>query len=349
MVLSEKERLSRLLFYAYVLALTYLAYLILQPFLMPLAWAGVLALCVWPVFTRLQRRLGTNRAAVLVTFAAFFLLIAPAIWTVWSLVGQVGDAISSAQQALGRVENQEKLQQCWNWLQVRLPLPPFAELKDQLGVLVGKTTSGLTNQAAGIAQNTAIFAVKTVITFLALFFFLRDGHKAHGVLRRLLPFSVEQQDRLMAQTRELISAGISATLLIALLQGTVGGIVFACLGVHSPVFWGLVMVFCALIPVVGASVIWLPTAGVLFVDGHWIRGVILLLCGFGIIGMLDNILRPVLLRGKAQMNGLLMFLSILGGVAAFGFLGLVLGPVVMAAMQSLTALLAEREDVSSHP
>lgn len=347
--MNEHQRLSRLLFYAYVLLLTYLAFRILAPFLMPLAWAGVLALCLWPAFARLQRRWGASRAAAFVTLASFLLLVLPSVWVVWSLVGQVAEAVTSAQQALDQIETVEKLQRAWCWVQAHVPLPPIEELKSQAGTLAGRVTSTLTSQAAGIVQNTAIFAFKTLITFLSLFFFLRDGHRLRRALRRLLPFEASRQELLMTQTGELISAGITATLLIALLQGTVGGIVFASLGIRSAVFWSLLMVFCALIPVVGASVIWLPAAIVLFVGGHWIRGVILLLCGFGIIGMLDNILRPMLLRGKTPVNGGLTLLSVLGGVAAFGFIGLVLGPVVLAAMQSLTAILPEPEDAPAIP
>ena len=337
----EHERLSRLLFYGYVLLLTYLAYLVLQPFLMPLAWAGVLALCLWPLFARLQTRLGATGAALLVTGTAFLLLIVPAGWVIWSLVAQLTGATAALQGALARIEHVERLQQAWTWAQAHAPLPPLAEVERLTNAQIASACANLTGQTAGIVQNAVVFAAKTAIVFLALFFFLRDGHRMRGLLRRLLPFSPVQQERLMNQTRDLIAAGIRATLLIALLQGTTGGIIFACLGISSPAFWGALMIFCALIPVVGSSLIWIPAAIVLLAEGHWIRGVILLFCGGCLISMIDTILRPLLLRGKTRTNGLLTLLSVLGGVAVFGFLGLILGPVVLAAMQSLTALLPE--------
>ena len=337
----ENERLSRLLFYGYVLLLTYLVFLVLQPFLMPLAWAGVLALCFWPLFNRLQPRLGTTGAALLVTGIASLLLLAPVVWVIWSLVEQLTGATAALQVALHRIENMERLQQFWALAQAHAPLPSLAQIESQATAQLAQASANLTGQTAGILQNAAVFAMKTTIVFLALFFFLLDGHRMHTLLRRLLPFSPMQQERLMTQTRDLIAAGIRATLLIALLQGTTGGILFACLGIDSPVFWGLLMIFCALIPVVGSSLIWIPAAIVLLAGGHWIRGAILLLGGVVIISMIDTILRPLLLRGKTRTNGLLTLLSVLGGVATFGFLGLILGPVVLAAMQSLTALLPE--------
>ena len=341
--MMEYERLSRMLFYGYVLLLTYLVYLVMQPFLMPLTWAGVLALCLWPVFKRLQPRTGTTGAALLVTCGGFLVLIVPAIWVIWSLVAQVTGAAAALQDALNRFENMDQLQQFWAWLQTHAPLPPLAEVKAQLGSQIARGCTRLTGQASGIVQNAVIFTVRTAITFLALFFFLRDGARMRNLVRRLLPFGAAQQDRLMKQTHELIAAGITATLLIALLQGTAGGVIFACLHIESPVFWGAIMVFCALIPVVGSALIWIPAAIILLAEGHWIRGVILVSYGICIISTIDTVLRPIILKGKTQTTGLLTMLSVVGGVATFGVLGLILGPVILAAMQSLTALLPNRD------
>jgi predicted PurR-regulated permease PerM len=128
-------------------------------------------------------------------------------------------------------------------------------------------------------------------------------------------------------------------LVIACVQGLVGGIIFALLGLDAALFWGVCMAFCAIIPVVGTTIIWGPAAVFLMLNGHLVQGLILAGCGFGVIGMMDNILRPILLQGKVPMNLLLMFLSILGGISLFGFVGLILGPVVIAAAVSLVDIL----------
>ncbi|MEI6563665.1 MAG: AI-2E family transporter [bacterium] len=338
---TEHERLSILLFYAYVLLLGFLAFQILRPFLMPLAWAGVLALCLWPLFNKLAARWGNNRAAGAMTLLAAVLIIGPAVWIGITLVEQASQVVAEIQKTLALVENQDKFRNLWARVGTQVPLPPLGELRGRITEWAGTLTSAVAGQAAGIIQNVTIVVFKTVITFFALFFFLRDGGRAPDLIRSFLPFRQEQQDTLIKQTRELIFSGITATLVIAFAQGCVGGIIFAILGIKAPVFWGLCMGFCALIPVVGTSLIWGPAAVSLMVDGQWVQGVILLGCGIGVIGMLDNIFRPLLLQGKTTMNGLLMFLSILGGLAAFGFIGLILGPVVMAATVSLTGMLTE--------
>lgn len=340
---TERERLTLLLFYGYVLALVFLAFQILRPFLAPLVWAGVLALCLWPVSRRLARRWGAGRAALMTTLLAALLILGPSIWLLYSLVDQVGEVLPAVRKALTQVENIDKLNAVWVWTQAHVPLPPLDELRTRATEWAGTLTSTVTAQVAGLIQNIAVTLVKIILALLALFFFLRDGDHAVRHIREMLPFDEASKDRLVSQTRDLIAAGITATLVIALLQGFAGGVIFACLGFKTYVFWGLCMMFCAMIPVVGTSLVWGPAAVLLFVEGHWGQGVILLVLGVGVIGMLDNFLRPLMLRGKAPMNGLLTFLGILGGVGAFGLIGLVLGPVILAAALSLLAMIKKEE------
>ena len=132
---------------------------------------------------------------------------------------------------------------------------------------------------------------------------------------------------------------------MALVQGTVGGITFAALGLGAPVFWGVIMAFFSLLPL-GAWIVWTPAAIWLLLTGETGRGIALVVIGAAGISMIDNFLRPILLSGRTQMNGLLVFISLLGGIAAFGLLGLVLGPVVMAtAISFVDAYATERREV----
>lgn len=347
MITTETKRLTMLLFYTYVLVLVYFAFQILSPFLTPLAWAGILALCLWPLHNKLKPRLGRTRTAILLTLLTAVIIIGPALWLSYSLVTQASQVVVETQKTLMRVENMEKIKLFWGKLSAQVPLPPIEELRGKITNGAGALTSVIASQAAGILQNVATVIFKTVITFLALFFFLRDGDRASDFIRNILPFSLEQQNRLITQTRNLIYSGLTATLVIAFAQGCLGGIIFAFLGLQAPIFWGSCMMLCAMIPVVGTSLIWGPAVILLMIEGQWPQGIILLVCGVGVIGMLDNILRPILLQGKVAMNGLLLFLSILGGIAAFGFVGLILGPVVMAAAVSLMGMLkTEQEDLT---
>jgi predicted PurR-regulated permease PerM len=168
-----------------------------------------------------------------------------------------------------------------------------------------------------------------------LFFMLRDATSFRLAIRRVLPFGAEQNERLVALTRDLVSASVTATLAIAALQGVLGGLAFALLGIDGPVLWGAIMGIVALLPLVGATLVWLPAAVWLALSGSVVKGIVLAGVGVLVLGNVDNVVRPILLSGKAQMNTLVLIISLMGGVSAFGFIGIVLGPLVAALLTAL--------------
>lgn len=332
---TERERLNLIIFYGAILLLGYLAYKILEPFIMPLAWAGVLALCAYPLFRKLEPRIGPARSAILSTIAVALLLILPAVFLAMALINEATQAVGVLQAAAADMENHEKLMGAWRWMQDHLPLPPLDQIKTRLIGFAAQLTTVLATQAGAILQNTSIFLFKLFVTLFALFFFLRDSTALGTAVRQMLPFEKNRQEQLISLTRDLVFASTTTTLAVAVVQGIAGGIGFAVLGIQAPVFWGVVMGFCALVPVFGTSLVWVPAAAWFILCGNWIRGLILVGIGIGIIGMLDNVLRPLLMSGRTSMNGLVIFISLLGGVTAFGFIGLVLGPVVAALVMSI--------------
>jgi len=190
--------------------------------------------------------------------------------------------------------------------------------------------AGVVADAAGsLVRNVIEVIVNLFISVFAMFFLFRDGDIIMDRVRRILPFESTFSEQQIERIGELIRASISATFVVAIVQGVFGGIAFAVLGLGAPIFWGVTMAFFALLPL-GAGVVWLPVAVWLLITGQIGRGIALIAIGFGVIGLVDNFLRPILLSGRTQMNGLLVFISLLGGIAAFGLLGIVLGPVIMA-------------------
>jgi predicted PurR-regulated permease PerM len=185
------------------------------------------------------------------------------------------------------------------------------------------------NAAGSLVRNVIEVVVNLFISVFAMFFLFRDGDNIMDHVRRVLPFESTFSEQQIERIGELIRASISATFLVAIVQGALGGIAFAVLGLGAPIFWGVTMAFFALLPL-GAGVVWLPVAVWLLITGHVGHGIALIAIGFGVIGLVDNFLRPILLSGRTEMNGLLVFVSLLGGIAAFGLLGIVLGPVIMA-------------------
>jgi predicted PurR-regulated permease PerM len=329
---AQRERLAALAFYAVVVLLAYLVYLLFRPFLVPLAWAGVLAIAFAPMHQRLERRMRPGHAALLSTVTVAVLVIVPMLAVGSAFVTQAARLLGDVPRLLTEMPGSAQ-----RWLQTGLEYLPGGAAIDPAYVLADsarRLAAFLSGGAAAILQNIAVFVVDLVITLFALFFLFRDGGMVINAVRRIVPLDPDARERLIEQTRTLVTASVTSALIVAALQGMLGGIAFWLVGLRAPIFWGVVMaVFCVL--PFGAWVIWGPAAIYLVATGAVARGLILTAVGAGIVSAIDNFLRPVLLSERTQMNGLLLFISLLGGVVAFGTVGLVLGPVLMAVAASL--------------
>jgi predicted PurR-regulated permease PerM len=189
-----------------------------------------------------------------------------------------------------------------------------------------------------------------LLTLGILFFLLKDQRALAAAAPRLLPFGRAQNERLLTLMRDIVSASVTSTLAIAIIQGILGAIAFLALGVPGAALWAGVMTVLALLPAVGSALVWAPAAIWLAVSGSLVKGIVLAAVGVLILGNVDNVVRPLLLSGSARMNTLVLIISLLGGVSAFGFIGIVLGPVVAAVFTALVEsyqLPAEEAAVAS--
>ena len=332
--LQERDRVAQLIFYGGVILIGYLVFLIIEPFLVPLGWAGVLAVSVQPVFRELAPRIGRSRAAALSVALVLLLLVLPVWLIVQALVNEGAQAMTALQNALSSPPP-DRLLTIWTWVQSHVPMLAPERLSETLGKF-GERAGGLVASSSGrLLGGVASLLLDLILAHLALFFFLRDGPAIVRVLRGLLPFHEGQREQVVRQIEDLVFASVIAGLAVAAVQGLLGGIGFWIVGVRAPVVWGTVMAFTSLVPVVGASLVWAPVAIWLLVTGDVTSGLLLIGIGGGLVGMADNILRPLLLAGRTSASGLIVFLGLLGGVAAFGFIGLVLGPIVLVTAGSL--------------
>jgi predicted PurR-regulated permease PerM len=323
-----QERIFTLLFYATVLLLAYLLYLIFSPFLVPLTWAAILAALFHLPYRRLETPWGRTWAASACTVAVAALIVVPVVLITMVFIQEATVAIKSVDLSL-QTGGFARVERIWAWVQSRRVGGNLGNLDD----IVQQGTASIAGFLAGhvgvLLRNLVVVIVDLVIMLFALFFFFRDGDAIMAALRRALPFEPDQSERMIAEAGELIHASVFAGFVVAALQGAIGGLAFALLGLGAPVFWGVVMTFASLLPI-GAGIVWLPAAVWLLMTGSIGRGVTLIVVGVTAIGLIDNFLRPLLLSGRTQLNGLLVFFSLLGGITAFGLLGLVLGPVVVA-------------------
>ncbi len=351
MLESARDRFAHVVFYALIALIGYLAFVVLSPFLAPLAWATVFAMTFYPLYKDLAGHLGRNAAALATTLVTAVLIVAPAVMLVSVLAREVPQMIDYVQQA--SLEAPARLERVWETIRRRspmlLPEDPAALVRE--GVQRGLTF--LAPRAGGMLADAVATLGSLIVMLFSLFFLLRDGPALARRIRALLPLPENERERLLTETRDLVIASVGAGLLVAAVQGAVGGLTFWLLNLGAPVVWGVAMAICALIPLIGSALVWAPAAAWLLLSGEVGRAVILVLVGALGIGMVDNILRPILLSGRTSASGLVIFLGLLGGISAFGFIGLVLGPIVLVTAGSLLAVFTRVELVddrhSSNP
>ncbi len=178
-----------------------------------------------------------------------------------------------------------------------------------------------------------------------MFFFFRDGESIIKFMKRLTPLTAEQVELMYTHLRKVIEGTMYGGVVVALIQGLLGGILFFIMGISSPVFWGALMAFLAFVPILGPFLVYIPAGIILFVGGSPIKGILLAVIGVVVVSQIDNFLRPMLFSGKTQMHTLMLFFSIMGGIVLFGLLGVVLGPFVAAVFVSLLKVF----EVRMHP
>jgi predicted PurR-regulated permease PerM len=222
------------------------------------------------------------------------------------------------------------------------------DIAGQLQTAAEKLGSFVAGSVGALLKNLAKFFVALFMLIFALFFMFRDGKIFVRALLHLLPFDPDIQREMIKESRELIFASVAVALVIAGIQGLLGGLAFALTGIPTPIFWGVVIAFFSVIPVVGSGLIWVPGALWLAFTGHWGKAIVVLaICG-GVSTIADNIVRPLLLSNRTRLNDLLLFIGVIGGLEVFGLLGLVVGPTILAAaMGVFTVYMEHREELAA--
>ena len=330
MVQTAETRFTNVLFYGIVLCLAYLVFRVFQPFLEPLGWAAVFGVIFHSLNKRFERKWGSTRSAVLITLGVTVILIVPVLLLAAMFVREGIAAARDIQVAMAG-GGYGWLSHAWGLISSHIAAEGVTvDLPDLVRQGASRTGEFMATQLGAVIRNIVVFLFELFVMLFALFYVLRDGDSMVERFRHVLPFEETMTERMLAEARELIFASVTTSLVIAAVQGILCGGAFAIVGLGSPIFWGVVMGFLSLLPVVGAWPIWIPAVIWLFSTGHAVRAVILIaICG-ALGASIDNVLRPVLLGGRASLNGLLVFISVLGGIAMFGVLGVVLGPIVVA-------------------
>ena len=339
---TSEKRVGAVLFYCVLALLGYFVFLIFAPFLAPMAWAGILVVFFFSWHKRVERRMGETWAAVMSTVAVTLILVVPLILVGIAFVKQAIEMASTLQHGVAE-GHFAWANRAWEAIQTRIPGESVEDLNALLHQSAEKAAGFLASEIGAVLKHVARFFFALVVMILAMFYFFRDGDEIMDRIRRTLPFEEEHRARVIGDARELIFASVLSSLATAALHGIIGGVMFAIVGIHAALFWGVMMAFFSMLPVVGSSLIWIPAAIWLGFSGHLAKGIVLVAICAGVIAIVENVLRPWLIGGRVQLSGLVIFISVLGGIGAFGVLGIVLGPIIVATTASVLALYTHPE------
>lgn len=343
-------RVSVAFFYGSLLLLLYLTYLILVPFASPILWAVVLVIVFQPAYRRLLQWLGgkSGLTALLLTTAVIAAVMVPAILCGWVLAREAAGFYQAAERfyqqqgVAGIASHPAVVAGRALWDRVNLP---FKRLGFDLnGVLLGglnKVSGFIVDNLKGIALNLLSVTVNFLLTTFTFFFLLRDGEATVGGIQALLPLERKHAEVLFSRLYDAVSAVVRGTIVTALAQGALGGVGYWIFGVPYPVFLGLATALFSLLPVGGSGLIWVPAAIYLFLEGGWIRALLLLAWSAVVVSTADNVLKPALISGGTNLPTLFLFFGMLGGLQVFGLLGFILGPVLLVTLATFLEIYAE--------
>ena len=315
--------------------------LIAKPFIPALVWASSLAVMFGPVERRVRRKTRSPVLAALVTvlLAAIVVVIA-ILYVAAALMGEV----AAGAQSIGTALSPAGLEQ----LKHDYPDASAALLNVAARLDLARLLQAFTLQLGTWGGQLVELSLSGVITFLLTFYFLfyllRDREKTLQGLARAIPLSAREFQELVARTGQIVFASAYATAAVAALQGILGGLMFWFLGLPSPVFWGVIMGLLAIVPFLGAFIIWLPAAIMLAISGQWIPALVLVAWGTIVVGLIDNFLYPILVGKRLSLHPMISFVAIVGGLLLFGAHGIVLGPVIVAVTQALLPIWRSRFD-----
>jgi predicted PurR-regulated permease PerM len=329
--------------------------LIFTPFLAPILWAILLTHITYPLYRRLRRAVGgrPQPAAALMTLGVTFLAVVPALYVI----------------LMGLQEGIDAYERATDWIKTGgfeqvgksiSQLPAVGTLGQELiGRFIvshgqfeasllegGKAMSGfLAAQGAALVKNAVLFATDFLVMLFTLFFLFRDGDRLYARLYRAIPLADGHKTKIFERLDRTITAVVRGTLLTALSQGLLAGTAYWLLDVPFPVFWGALTALVALLPVGGTSLVWGPVVIYLIGSGFLWKGLVMLGVGFGLVGFMDNLLYPFLVGAGTSLPVLFLFFASLGGLVYFGFLGMFLGPILLAVVYEAFKIYEEEFEV----
>ena len=324
-------------FLALLIAISLAFVWLLTPFIAAIFWAIVIAILFAPLQRRLSLRLprSPNLASLIMLLVIILMVLLPMGFLVRSVASEVIQLYQLVQAGQFNIGNQ--FEQVFDalpefsrpWLE-RAGLADVEAIKSYVSRFAAQAVRVVGNQAINVGQNTFLFVLSLAIMLYLLFFLLRDGASLSSLVRRGLPLTTNQKEQFLDKLATVVRATIKGNVAVAAVQGALGGLIFWILDIPSAILWGTLMAILSLLPAVGASLVWAPVAIYFLATGAIGDAIILTLFGVLVIGLVDNVLRPILVGKDTRLPDYLVLISTLGGLTLFGLSGFVAGPLIAA-------------------
>ena len=330
----------------------YLCYLIAKPFLGPVLIAVMLAIVFYPLHKRILRFFQRpSVAAALSTIIVLLIVTIPVALLGMSVSGELRAVVQTLrEQSWLQGGTSSYLKELFESLLRRLAnYVDLSQLDPHAALLrwAEQASRYLFSVSAAVAANLSFFVLDSVVVFFSLFFFFREGKSIRQGVLALLPLYPDQTERLFTGISETMIANLYGGLAVGAAQGILTGLSFWVLGVPAPILWTLVTGLASLVPVVGSALVWGPASILLFLSGHWIKALILFVWGAAVVGQVDVLVRPYVVSARVKVHTLLVFFALLGGVEAFGIIGIIVGPVILSVTLAVLNML-RNTDFSWH-
>jgi predicted PurR-regulated permease PerM len=334
---------ARLFFGVITLTVLYFSYLIVKPYLIDIFMALVLFFTARPLHRALSRALfGMRTLASLLTCLILAVVILLPLFSLVSIIA------NQALEFSGVVRQGIQSGHLWQWVNAKataiqgwlahlnLPLPPEQiKLEQIIQTVLTKASEFVYTNAIGLLKGFTYFFLDLVLVLFIAFFMFIQGDDFIAEIVKLSPLEAAHNEEILQETETTIKATLWGTVIVAFVQGILGGMGFWVFGLPQPAFWGTVMIPCSVIPVIGSAIIWGPAAVYLIIMGHLGPGVGLIIWGGVFVSVIDNLLKPLLMKGSRSTPSIFILFSILGGITYFGMIGFILGPLILSFLLAL--------------
>jgi predicted PurR-regulated permease PerM len=324
---------------------------LLAPYFGAILWGIVAAILFEPMTRRLERRIGgrANTAATLMLLLLLAIFILPTLFLGASLVQEATTLYNRIVE--GHIDLGGVLQRVLSILPERLremigsyTAMDFETLRREFGSGIAGGLQDVAGRLLIVGQGALSFIAALGVMLYLTFFLLRDGERYAELVRTAIPLRPHLRDALLGHFVVVVRATMKGTVVVAILQGLVGGVIFAALGIEGALLWGVLMGFFSLLPAIGTGIVWVPVAGYLLATGSYLEGSIMIFCGVFIIGMIDNLLRPILVGRDTRMPDFVVLIATLAGLELFGLNGFIVGPVIAALFIAVWNLVSDAKN-----